>query len=365
MHGSRGIRGRSPVSQRWTVGTNHKYKAVWDWINGQTLAGPSTAPSMFPRSGRVANRAEPNCVYAVKAATDTIANCCHRSRRVAHSAQHGLGIRGRVRNTGHRHVDKTGRGRIGQGHLHRWRQWWWIRPTRGAGTERYGGGGGGGGGIAMAEFPAAALNSTEFCWVGAGGAGGAAQTTNDTNGNPGSTGYPSAFGCVDNTLAGSTATGTKLKTAAGIPAGGGTTSAGARARAERAFPIWPRCIRDRQAERDPTVRDRGDGLGYSLPGRRWRRRHQRQQRKCRGRCRWLDGLSLGLGPMTQYVGGAGGAAGLPGESGSHASTPRPDRAAVAVVAVAVLVVLVASTGPAAVAVAHRSTGRPQCRRRWG
>ncbi len=47
VHGSRGIRGRSPVSQRWTLGTtNHKYKAVWDWINGQTLAGPSTAPSM-------------------------------------------------------------------------------------------------------------------------------------------------------------------------------------------------------------------------------------------------------------------------------------------------------------------------------
>jgi len=62
------------------------------------------------------------------------------------------------------------------------------------GIQRCGGGGGGGGGIAMFDFVASTLGSTESVTVGAGGAGGAAISTNATDGNNGSTGGFSSFG---------------------------------------------------------------------------------------------------------------------------------------------------------------------------
>ena len=306
------------------VGTNHKYKAVWDWINGTTLAGAPT-DTMFRAVAALPAVPEPNTIYAIKATTDS--DC-----QIVMTDRAGMPV---PLNTGNVYVDVFETPGTGT----------WTKRAgavmvkaiaigggngggsgrRGAaGSDRYGGGGGGGGGIAVAEFPASVLGATEFVWVGAGGAGGAAVTSNDTNGNPGITGYPSAFGCTDNTLSGSTATGTKLKTGAGVPAGGGTNAAGAAGTGGAGFPGLALIGNGSSGG----AGSNGAGAaatasGLACPGGGGGGGINTSNTASAGGAGGGTGLASGSGPIAFYVGGAGGAVGVAGEDGANASTPVP------------------------------------------
>lgn len=300
-----------------------KYQAVLDWIGGKTSTTGDPTGTFFRAVTALPAIMEPNTVYAVKATTDS--DC-----QIVITDRAGMPV---PLNTGNVYVDVFETPGTGT----------WTKRAgavmvkaiaigggngggsgrRGAaGSDRYGGGGGGGGGIAVAEFPASVLGATEFVWVGDKGVGGAAQTTNDTNGNPGSTGYPSAFGCVDNTLSGSTATGTKLKTGAGIPAGGGTNAAGAAGTGGAGFPSLALIGTGSSGG----AGSNGAGAaatasGLACPGGGGGGGINTSNTAAAGGAGGGTGLASGSGPIAFYVGGAGGAVGVAGEDGANASTP--------------------------------------------